>query len=108
MDLNESDTVSAREADGAGSQVGLPARLDLRRALDIYVWGRGRTLGPSEKEAVTGGTPTRPFPRPAGDPGTPASVRVGVPQRLEFHRNAGTWRQSGPGQTRGQSPEPKS
>jgi hypothetical protein len=74
-------------------------RSDWRRALDVYVAGRSRVLDADEKrrlaaaapharagERRTGGT------RPAATP-----TRVVVPDRLEFFRNAGTWRDRLPG-----------
>jgi hypothetical protein len=76
--------------------VGLPARLNLRRAFDIYVSGRSRSLGPGEKEAVAGGRAETPFPLEAvggSDLGTVTqATRVSVPAALRFDRGAGKWR----------------
>lgn len=77
--------------------VGLPNRLDMRRAFDIYVYGRGRALGPAEKGAAFEGSPVRPVSRPAVD-GSFSDLPSGttaVPMRseLRFDRSAGTWRQ---------------
>ena len=79
--------------------VGPPGRLDMRRAFDIYVFGRNRTMSPEEKGRVVGGTAEVPFAVP------PAEVRasapairgpaVPVPSELRYERNAGTWRHSG-------------
>ena len=106
--MSDPETMSAGAPDGPGPQIALPARLDLRRALDIYVRGRSQTLGPAEKAAVADGGATRPLPRPSEKPTVPASVRVGVPQRLQFHRGAGTWRQPGSVPKRGESPDAES
>ena len=80
----------------AAPDVGLPARLDMKRAFDIYVSGRSRSLGPLEKGAVVGGQAGTPFRQasaqtPHGGPGSHAS-KVSVPAALRFDRNAGTWR----------------
>ncbi len=76
--------------------LGLPARLDMRRAFDIYVSGRGRTLGPGEKAALVGGAAGLPYAEPPAaspDPVSPYTARVPVPDELRFERGAGTWRQ---------------
>lgn len=80
----------------AAPDIGLPARLNLKRAFDIYVSGRSSSLGPIEKGAVVGGPAAMPFPQasaqdPHRGPGTHAS-KVPVPGALRFDRNAGTWR----------------
>ena len=77
--------------------VGLPPRLDMRRALAIYVAGRSRTLGPDEKGAMVGGPVGTPLPGPSVEtarPEVPAENGVSVPDELRFDRNAGTWRRS--------------
>ena len=75
--------------------VGLPLRLDMRRALAVYVAGRNRTLGPDEKGAMVGGPVGTPLPGPSVEtarPQAPAVNGVSVPDELRFDRNAGTWR----------------
>ena len=83
-------------ADVVAPDVGLPGRLDMRRAFDIYVFGRSRTLGPTEKGTLVGGTATLPFAEPAVQvPAAAPPIRVPsvpVPDELCFDRNAGTWR----------------
>jgi hypothetical protein len=76
--------------------VGLPSRLNMKRAFDIYVSGRSRSLGPNEKAAVVGGHAETPFPQASAassnqDPGVRGG-KVNVPATLRFDRNAGTWR----------------
>ena len=75
--------------------VGLPARLDMRRACEIYVYGRSRTLAPPEKGSAVAGTVAAPFAG-ASDAGQATPVNretvVSVPYELRFDRNAGTWR----------------
>lgn len=79
--------------------VGLPGRLDMRRAFDIYVFGRSRTMGPEEKGSVVGGTAEVPFAEPAEEISASApAIRgpaVPVPSELRYDRNAGTWRHGG-------------
>jgi len=74
----------------------LPRRLDMRRAFDIYVFGRSRTLGPGEKGSAVGGAVAVPFAEPSGEDAvsTPAQrgQAVPVPDELRFDRGAGTWR----------------
>ncbi len=77
--------------------VGLPARPDMRRAFDIYVAGRSRTLAPAEKSSIVGGVVDAPYAEPpAQDPDAPyvRGSGVSVPTVLRFDRGAGTWRQS--------------
>lgn len=73
----------------------LPARSDWRAALDVYVAGRNRALTIDEKRrmASRADAPRDPVvPRTeATEPGEPA-YGVGVPERLDYYRNAGTWR----------------
>ena len=83
-------------ADVVAPDVGLPVRLDMRRALDIYVFGRNRTLGPTEKGSAIPGTAAAPFADPpapgAMTPPPVSAAGVPVPGELRFDRNAGTWR----------------
>lgn len=76
--------------------VGLPGRLDVRRALAIYVAGRNQTLSPEEKGNRARGTAKAPFASPSTGPerGEPAgdTTSIPVPRQLRFDRNAGTWR----------------
>jgi hypothetical protein len=76
--------------------VGLPAGVDVKRAFDLYVFGRNRNLDPREKVSAMDGDPsTKPDPPPAPKPVEPLpSTSVAVPERgdLRYHRSAGTWR----------------
>ena len=76
--------------------VGLPGRLDLRRALAIYVAGRNRTLSPEEKAIQARGTAETPLALPSTGPErgeqTGGTTSISVPHQLRFDRNAGTWR----------------
>jgi hypothetical protein len=75
--------------------VGLPARLDMRRALAVYVAGRNRNLDPEAKGAMVGGAPGTPLPGPSVEKARPqVPAAVSVPDDLRFDRNAGTWRRS--------------
>jgi len=75
--------------------LGLPARVNMKRAYDIYVFGRNRTLGPAEKSRLIGGQAESPFGRPPISPVEPGeAAQVSVPTRLRFDRNAGTWRRT--------------
>ena len=76
--------------------VGLPGRLDMRRALDIYVAGRNRTLSPEEKVSQAGGGAAEAsFALPSTGPErgelTGDTASISVPHQLRFDRNAGTW-----------------
>jgi len=79
--------------------VGLPRRLDYRRAFDIYVFGRNRALGPEEKGSVVGGSAEMRFAAPSEEISASAHAVSGpavpVPSELRYDRNAGTWRHSG-------------
>lgn len=84
-----------RRAAVVAPDVGLPGRLDMRRAFDIYVFGRSRKLGPAEKGTVVGGTAELAFVEPMREPAAIPPIRhpgVPVPNELRFDRNAGTWR----------------
>jgi hypothetical protein len=70
----------------------------MRRALDIYVFGRDRTLAPEQKSEVVGGEMSEPFtepPKTASSGNRIDSAEVRVPTELSFERNAGTWRDRG-------------
>jgi len=70
-----------------------------RRALELYVAGRNRSLSLQEKEASVGETGKPESGRSLTDP---AVFGVGVPDTLQYFRNAGTWRDGfGPGRKRG-------
>ena len=60
-----------------------------RRALDIYVAGRNRSLSLQEKDLAV-----RPARKPTGGRSIPQAPTFGVevPEDLRFFRNAGTWR----------------
>jgi hypothetical protein len=99
------DEMDGRDAVVA-PEVGIPGRLDMRRAFDIYVFGRSRKLGPAEKGSVVGGTAELPCVDPTQEPASIPPVRapgVPVPNELRFDRNAGTWR-DGRGPSREEGP----
>ena len=80
--------------------LGLPGRLDMRRAFDVYVFGRNRTMAPEEKGSVVGGATEVPFAVPSGgelraSPPAISPPPVPVRSELRYDRNAGTWRHSG-------------
>lgn len=91
--------MSAESAHGTGSRpsspvVKVPGRIDVRRAFDVYVWGRSRTLGPDAKQAAVDDAPDGSdgalgvaIPPPEG-----ARRSVSVPEELSFERGAGVWR----------------
>ncbi len=83
------------EAKAITPDVGLPGRLDMRRALDIYVAGRNRILSPEEKVSQARGTAQVPFASPSTGPErgelTGDTTSISVPHQLRFDRNAGTW-----------------
>ena len=93
-------------ADSAPPTPGLPSRIDVKRAFDVYVDGRSRTLAPSQKDAAI--ESRSPAPRLDGrgesvqDERSAPSTRVTVPRTLSFDRGAGTWRNQLPGQDRGE------
>jgi len=99
--MTESETTQDemdRRATVVAPEVGIPGRLDMRRAFDIYVFGRSRNLGPAEKGSVVGGTAGLPCVDPAQEPAAVPAIRapgVPVPDELRFDRNAGTWRDGG-------------
>ena len=67
----------------------------MRRAFDLYVFGRSRTLGPDEKSAAVPTDETPPAATADGDAQLAVPAQrgtVAVPERLRFDRNAGTWR----------------
>lgn len=78
----------------------LPVRSDWRKALDVYVAGRSRVLDADQKRRLAAGAPhSREGQRQTGasrSTGTPNHVKV--PEKLEFFRNAGTWRDRLPGE----------
>lgn len=77
----------------------LPMRSDWRRALDVYVAGRSRVLDAEEKRRLAANAPhSREARRQAGaSRSTGIPNHVAVPEKLEFFRNAGTWRDRLPG-----------
>jgi hypothetical protein len=87
--------VSEHPDSGPGS-ISLPERLDLKRAFQIYVEGRARSLGPDEKRRAAAADlgPATSSASESGLPAAPPSrprFGVPVPEQLAFHRNAGTW-----------------
>lgn len=80
----------------------LPVSADWRRALDVYVAGRSRALTDDEKRAIARARSVHRSSPP--EPGTArvlgSAYGVPVPETLQFHRNASTWRNH--------LPEPKS
>ena len=107
--MTESETTqdeTDRRATVVAPEVGIPGRLDMRRAFDIYVFGRSRKLGPAEKGSAIGGTTELPSAEPAQEPDEIPPIRapgVPVPNELRFDRNAGTWR-DGQGSSREEAP----
>jgi hypothetical protein len=77
----------------------LPGGRDVRRALRIYVAGRSRFWSADEKRAAAGEgpAPSEPDSSEIADSERDARVRVPVPETLQFHRAAGTWRDGVPG-----------
>jgi len=77
----------------------LPEGRDLRRALRIYVAGRTRFWTADEKRSAAGdsATPSEPDGSGTGEAEHGARVGVPVPETLQFHRAAGTWRDGIPG-----------
>ena len=77
----------------------LPARRDFRQALRIYVAGRNRFWTADEKRVAAGesgsSTEVGVGGMTGGEPR--AGVAVPVPETLQFHRAAGTWRDEVPG-----------
>jgi hypothetical protein len=79
--------------------VPLPGGRDLRQALRIYVAGRNRFWTAEEKRTAAG---EREPPFKSGGnvtSGIEGGARIGVPvpETLQFHRAAGTWRDGVPG-----------
>jgi hypothetical protein len=77
----------------------LPAKSDFRQALRIYVAGRNRFWTADEKRVAAGGPGTSTKPDVGGmtEAEPRAGVAVPVPETLQFHRAAGTWRDEVPG-----------
>lgn len=77
----------------------LPARRDFRQALRIYVAGRNRFWTADEKRVAAGesGSSTEVGVGGMTDGEPRAGVAVPVPETLQFHRAAGTWRDEVPG-----------
>ena len=98
MSGDDRDSGSDGNVDDSGvPKPGLPTRIDVRRAFDVYVYGRNRTVGPDQKGAAVSGSPaSRPSASnaesQASDGAVASVVRVSVPRELRFDRNAGTWR----------------
>lgn len=76
----------------------LPRRIDFRGAFDTYVTGRHKAIPAQEKIAADSGR-TETLPSSLGAASGDAAnasfrprVGVGIPERLVFHRGAGTWR----------------
>jgi len=100
------EAVAGRVADGAGSPPlpPLPRRIDLEHALQVYVAGRNRMWTEDEKRSAAAAGDRRSG-EPAADPSSaavapsadPPRAGVRVPERLAFHRSAGTWRNAVPG-----------
>lgn len=95
---DESDRDPAEDRPAVVAPISLPAGVNVRRAFDIYVAGRSRTLAPAEKtaaarEAAPEGQDRRTGTARQVAPELP-QARVEVPRELRFDRNAGTWRSS--------------
>jgi len=84
------------DSKASAPDVGLPGRLDVRRALEIYVAGRNQTLSPEEKGNRARGTAQAPFASPSTGPergeGVGGTTSIPVPRELRFDRHSGTWR----------------
>ncbi len=97
---------AGRAGDGAGSPpvLPLPGRIDLEHAFQVYVAGRNRMWTEEEKRSAaaaggprTGAPPADGPPSAAAEPEAAPRAGVAVPERLVFHRSAGTWRNAVPG-----------
>lgn len=101
MTESPGDPLDAPKASGPHGLRPLPARADWRAAFDVYVAGRSRALTIEEKRRLASRRETvasdsvSPRAEPA-EPGSP-SYGVGVPEKLDYYRNAGTWRNQLPG-----------
>lgn len=107
MSVGSGDAAPDRGTTGAGAPpvppLALPRRIDLDHALQVYVAGRSRNWTEDEKRTaaargkrIAAASPEVPE---AGDAPRAAAPRAGVrvPERLAFHRSAGTWRVAVPG-----------
>ena len=66
---------------------------DWRRALDIYVAGRNRSLSVEQKLAASdSGALATGIPSASGTVTGDPTFGVSIPETLEYFRNAGTWR----------------
>ena len=73
-----------------------------RRALELYVAGRNRSLSLQEKEASLGDARKPASGRSLAEP---TAFGVEVPDTLQYSRNAGTWRDRfGSDRKRGRDP----
>jgi hypothetical protein len=79
--------------------VPLPGGRDLRRALRIYVAGRNRFWTAEEKRTAAGekNSPSGSDGEGTADIERGTRIGVPVPETLQFHRAAGTWRDGVPG-----------
>jgi hypothetical protein len=100
------EAVAGHAADGAGSPPlpALPRRIDLEHAFQVYVAGRNRMWTEDEKRSAAAagerraGVPASDTSSAAVVPSAdPSRAGVRVPERLAFHRSAGTWRNAVPG-----------
>jgi hypothetical protein len=98
------DPGTQASAGSVAPRPGLPTRIDVKRAFDVYVYGRDRTLAPSQKGAAIEGRPSAPRFETEGAEQEERSMppaRVTVPRELRFDRSAGTWRDRLAGQDGG-------
>ena len=75
--------------------VGLPRRVDTRRAFRVYVSGRSRNIDPEAKREATTPSASRDSvsgPLPGRDHSPQSSVTVPERVVLRYDRNAGSWR----------------
>lgn len=72
----------------------LPASADWRRAFDVYVVGRSRALTADEKRGIARARARHRAspPERGATRSLEASYGVPIPERLQYHRNASTWR----------------
>lgn len=92
-------SLSASSGSESAVAVPLPGGRDVRRALRIYVAGRSRFWSADEKRAAAGESAAPSEPGSSGIAASERDARIGVPvpETLQFHRAAGTWRDGVPG-----------
>lgn len=92
------EPIAAPDPKGPHGLRPLPARADWRSAFDVYVTGRNRGLTLEEKRQMAShGDRDSVLPGSDATEAGGASYGVGVPEKLDYYRNAGTWRNQLPG-----------